>query len=243
MTKYIALMALLFAGTVLSGCAGDTRIGPSSDIALKVETSPTTSAHCVLANESGTWNLFTTPGYVDIHRSSSPLDVRCDNSRGWFGHVMVPANWEASGVVDAAIVGGLAVTAVAVVQPHIAVAALVGAGLGAASLTEGDAMLEDRAHTYPLKLVIPMYVVEADIPDAKVSPATTAPETAPADTGGQHKKKHAKHHVKHKKPDAANCKCITSGNETGAGSHSGGNKDLSAASASGSSTNTATPSK
>lgn len=168
-TKQTALF--LLAATILSGCVSDNRVGTSSDILVLVKTSPPMSAHCLLENKSGAWDIFTTPGYADIHRSASPLSVTCHNPTGWRGHVDIDAIQDGYAYIGAIVAGGLASAAMMMVAPPVGIAAAAGTGLGIAGLTEGDNLYEDRGHKYNDIVVVPMQQLYQDYPEAIGYPA------------------------------------------------------------------------
>jgi len=73
MKKYQLVIALPF---LLNACASIVN-GSSQDIELY--TTPSVNASCSLDNERGEWTLAQTPGTVTVKRSSSPLNIQCEN--------------------------------------------------------------------------------------------------------------------------------------------------------------------
>lgn len=176
--------AILCLSALLASCVSDNRAGTSSDILVMVKTDPPMAAHCFLENPSGAWDIFATPGYADIHRSASPLSVTCKNPVGWRGHLDVKAVQDGYAYIGALVVGGLTSAGMMMVAPALGIAAVAGASLGMAGLTEADNLYEDRGHKYDSVIVVPMENVDPDYPDAIGYPAEKPTPVSGARKGG-----------------------------------------------------------
>jgi len=186
-------LSLLLSCALLSSCVGDNRIGTSSDILVLVKTDPPMPSHCLLENQSGAWDIFTTPGYGDIHRSASPLAVTCRNPNGWRGHIDIKAVQDGYAYIGAIVAGSLASAGMAMVAPPLGIAAIAGTGIGIAGLTQADNLYEDRGHKYDSVIVVPMEEIHHDYPEAIGYP-DEKPSPPPSHAAGRPKAGAAKSH-------------------------------------------------
>lgn len=102
MQRLIASAAL--AAISLCGCASITT-GSSETIA--VASTPADGASCVLSNGNGNWTV-TTPGTVEVARSSHDMNVKCSKPGYADAAAVVPAKlqpWSVASVVLTGPVG------------------------------------------------------------------------------------------------------------------------------------------
>jgi hypothetical protein len=154
----------------LSGCAAFPQ---SSDQVVNLSLQPRLTGYCYLKNERGSWDLLHTPGYVDVLRGTSPLDVLCKGDDGAFGHIFVaPMPSQAAGF--GADPGGSA----------------IGSTSGPSSVpnTGNPTNQYDAAFSaYPSNIIVPMTLPNLP-PETTVSPLEPAPARVVI---------HYKHHYHH----------------------------------------------
>jgi len=124
--KLVSTVSIIFGISLLTGCASIIE-GTHQRIMLK--TTPVAGARCLLKNDKGEWHVRKTPQKVNVHRSSSSIEIIC-SKKGY-----KTAKRVVNSKLDAAIAGN----------------ALLGGVVGAGIDAEDGA-----AYHYPAVISVPL---------------------------------------------------------------------------------------
>lgn len=201
--RKISVLFVASAAVALSGCAEhateDFPSGP--DQVVNIRTEPAMSAKCMVSNPRSAWDIASTPQYLDISRARGALEIKCSNSTGWVGDVIVTSKVSAVGVATA-LVTGAAAAGITAATTGLSPLAIVGVGVGTTGAVGGLEMLDGTAYRYPTDIVVPMNQVDADVPDAMGYPLSRPKAMMPVPVVATH------HHlVQHHHVVRAHCSC------------------------------------
>lgn len=117
---------MLLSASLLTGCASIVS-GTSQNVS--VETPPVTGASCSLKNDKGAWQIASTPGSVNVHKSTQPIFIHCQKK----GYKTAYKDFRSStkGMVAGNVLFG----------------GFIGAGIDAA---------DGAAFDYPSEMIVPM---------------------------------------------------------------------------------------
>jgi len=186
MRKPYHFLAAASAVLALAACT-DSGLPTGPEAVIAVRTSPPVAAHCILMNANGAVDIYATPQLVDVPRARGPLDVTCDDARGWHGHVRVGSAISPEGVATAVASGAIVAAAVAPFAPAAGAGVLAAAAVGGAASAEGSELFDGRAYAYPKAITVPMEQTVADLPEAKAYPAAPPPAVQPPPRRAPHR--------------------------------------------------------
>jgi hypothetical protein len=103
MRKIASLAGMAALALSVSACSGFIN---GHDSVIRVATDPAVHAHCTLENDKSTWSVFSTPGYVSVHRSGEPLVIECKTANNYVGRAVLTPKVDPKAVATDAVVGG-----------------------------------------------------------------------------------------------------------------------------------------